>query len=131
MGDTTGDGFTDALDIQQLLADADPEIRTQTARTLGDSKLPGMPDVLPLLFDTEPRVRLQATLALARRGQALSTFKQSAVSALYMFLNDNADHDTDHDQKCFIAVTSCCRERCYALAALPFANRLRMRASSV
>src|SRR5690606_30199280 len=52
--------------LRSLLADSVAEIRAQTAKMIGDA--PGgaslSMELLPLLHDTEPRVRLQAAIAL-------------------------------------------------------------------
>lgn len=49
-----------------LLSDADAEVRAQAARSLAESPATPATAVLPLLADESPRVRLHATLALAR-----------------------------------------------------------------
>jgi quinoprotein glucose dehydrogenase len=85
---------TGATDLRLLLSDRDAEIRTQAARTLGDSKLTGLADVIPLLGDAEPRVRMHAALALGRRGQSLSEQdKRRALLAVCTLLRENADRD--------------------------------------
>ena len=83
-----------STDLVSLLRDPDVEIRAQAARTLGDSNGPGLAELIPLLNDGEPRVRLQAVLALGRRGQSLSDDdKQRALNAVGALLRDNADRD--------------------------------------
>lgn len=60
----------DAAVLLPLLRDADPEIRAQTAKVLGDAastaaKAHGA-TLIPLLADAAPRTRLQAAIALAK-----------------------------------------------------------------
>ncbi|MEO7413349.1 MAG: PVC-type heme-binding CxxCH protein [Opitutaceae bacterium] len=60
----------DAAAIVPFLQDGDSEIRAQTAKMLGDAATTGAKSVggalLPLLSDAAPRVRLQASIALAK-----------------------------------------------------------------
>jgi quinoprotein glucose dehydrogenase len=82
------------IDVRPLLRDPDAEIRTQAVRTLGDSELDGLADVIPLLNDAEPRVRLHTALALGRRGRSLSDEdKRRAVQSVCTLLRENADRD--------------------------------------
>ena len=64
----------DGADVAPLLRDADPEIRAQTAKILGDAALTGARregrSLLPLLNDAASRVRLQAAIALGKYGDA-------------------------------------------------------------
>jgi quinoprotein glucose dehydrogenase len=81
-------------DLCSLVHDADAEIRTQVARTLADSKFNGLADVIPLLSDETPRVRMHAALALGRRGHILSNQdKRHALQAVCTLLRENADRD--------------------------------------
>lgn len=71
-----------------LLADADAEIRAQTAKILGDATVAksATAQVIPLLNDSSPRVRLQAAIALGK-------FRDpDAVEGLFAFAaRDGAD----------------------------------------
>jgi quinoprotein glucose dehydrogenase len=63
-------GNASAAAVRPLLQDADPEIRAQTAKVLGDAAATEArsegPALVALLDDSSPRVRLQAALALAK-----------------------------------------------------------------
>jgi putative membrane-bound dehydrogenase-like protein len=62
-----------------LLRDADAEVRTQTARIIGDAKNSRKvaASLIPLLADASPRVRLQAAIALGK------LHEPAAVDALF------------------------------------------------
>ena len=62
-----------------LLADNDPEVRTQTAKILGDAAnaKTDAKQLIPLLADAAPRVRLQAGIALGKLAEP------AAVDALF------------------------------------------------
>src|SRR5262249_49127195 len=61
---------------------------------IGDSNGVGVAELIPLLKDGEPRVRLQAALALGRRAKSLSEDeRQRALNAACALLRDNADRD--------------------------------------
>lgn len=61
-------GAVEVAPMIALLRDTDPEIRTQTARVLGDAAgtRPEAKALIPLLADESPRVRLQAAIALGK-----------------------------------------------------------------
>ncbi len=79
----------EAASLTPFLRDADPEIRAQTAKMLGDAahaaaKAEGK-TLVPLLADESPRVRLQAAIALAK-------FREpSAVDALFAMAAKDAE----------------------------------------
>ncbi len=81
-------GAADAADVIALLRDADPEIRAQTAKILGDAVTMGAAGVgkslIPLLADEAPRVRLQAALALGKYREP------AAVDALFALAERDA-----------------------------------------
>jgi quinoprotein glucose dehydrogenase len=70
-----------------LLKDADPEVRAQTAKTLGDGRFGAGPPFVALLKDPEPRVRFFVAQGLARLGD------KKSVPAVLDMLRDNADKD--------------------------------------
>lgn len=77
-----------AVPIMPLLTDADPEIRAQAARWLGDVRYaPAGEAIVPLLKDGSPRVRFFAAEALGRMAH------QAAVQPLIEMLIDNDDQD--------------------------------------
>ncbi|MDR3622322.1 MAG: HEAT repeat domain-containing protein [Paludisphaera borealis] len=56
--------------LADLLTDADPEVRAQAAKTLGDDRAASAGDrLVPLLADANPRVRFFAAIALGRMGR--------------------------------------------------------------
>jgi putative membrane-bound dehydrogenase-like protein len=74
--------------LRPFLSDADPEIRAQAAKVLGDAghAAPAAGAVARLLEDPSPRVRLQAAIALGKWGAS------SAAPALFAFAaRDGAD----------------------------------------
>jgi len=74
--------------IEPLLEDADPEIRAQTARMLGDVRhAPSDRALIPLLRDEEPRVQFFAAEALGRIGSDL------ALEPIVEMLEENDDED--------------------------------------
>jgi quinoprotein glucose dehydrogenase len=71
-----------------LLGDSDPEIRAQSARTLGDVKDPKAFDrLIELLADSSPRARFFAAISLGKLG------RPEAVAPLVSMLRANADGD--------------------------------------
>lgn len=75
--------------LSQLLADLrdhDMAVRGQAANTLIEMGAAAVPGLLEALQDASPRVRLQATVALGKIGDA------SAVDALLAALNDASWH---------------------------------------
>jgi quinoprotein glucose dehydrogenase len=74
--------------LQPFLRDANPEIRAQAARLLGDLRhAPAAAALLPLLRDAEPRPRFFAAEALGRIGYG------AAVQPLVRMLDENDDAD--------------------------------------
>ncbi|RMF01656.1 MAG: heme-binding protein, partial [Alphaproteobacteria bacterium] len=74
--------------LRPLLGDADPEIRAQAARWLGDVRYaPAADDLMPLLADDNARVRFFAAEALGRIGHG------PAVEPLIAMLRANDDKD--------------------------------------
>jgi quinoprotein glucose dehydrogenase len=74
--------------LEPLLADADPEIRSQAAKVLGEShELAVLDRLIGLLMDTSHRVRFFAAIALGKLGRA------EAAAPLVELLRDNADED--------------------------------------
>lgn len=74
--------------VVPLLKDADPEIRGQAAKALGEARYAAAFDsLLSLLKDPEPRVRFQVAAHLGKLGNS------SAVPALLNLLRENADRD--------------------------------------
>lgn len=74
--------------ILSLLHDADPEIRAQTAKIIGDAKYTSASSELAkLLSDTEPRVRYFAAIALRKAGDI------AAMPAVRAMLKENNDAD--------------------------------------
>ncbi len=74
--------------LPALLADADPEVRAQAAKVLGDAKVKAAGDQLVgLLQDKENRVRFFAALSLGKLGH------KSAIDALTKVLAENNDAD--------------------------------------
>ena len=75
-------------EFEPLLADADPEIRAQTVRVLGEAREPAaLPGLIKLLGDPEPRVRFFAAIALGKLGRA------EAFQPLLAMLRANDDQD--------------------------------------
>lgn len=70
-----------------LLADADSELRAQTAKILGDAAIAksDAKRLIPLLTDAEPRVRLQTAIALGKLGEP------EAADALFVFAAKEAE----------------------------------------
>jgi len=74
--------------LPALFADADPEVRAQAAKVLGDARAKAAGDKLVgLLQDKENRVRFFAALSLGKLGH------KSAVEALAKVLAENNDAD--------------------------------------
>jgi len=66
----------EAVGVLPLLADADSELRAQTAKILGDAPKAvrsAAAKLIPLLADAAPRVRLQAAIALGKIGVPAAT----------------------------------------------------------
>jgi putative heme-binding domain-containing protein len=75
-------GAADVAAVVPLLKDADPEIRAQVAKILGDAPAAAKTvarELIPLLADAEPRPRLQAAIALGKLEEL------AAVDALFAF----------------------------------------------
>jgi quinoprotein glucose dehydrogenase len=74
--------------LANLLDDAEPEVRAQTAKVVGELKLTGAFDgLVKLLKDDSSRVRYFAAVALGRLG------RREAVAPLLAMLEANADQD--------------------------------------
>ena len=74
--------------LRPLLAEADAEVRAQTAKVLGDARdAEAAPALTKLLADDSSRVRHLAAIALGK------THHAAAVPALVKLLEDNADKD--------------------------------------
>ena len=74
--------------FEPLLADVDPEVRAQTARVVGEARVPAaLAGLIKLLSDTEPRVRFFAAIALGKLGS------EEAFRPLLAMLRTNADQD--------------------------------------
>ncbi|MGE5193426.1 MAG: PVC-type heme-binding CxxCH protein, partial [Deltaproteobacteria bacterium] len=71
-----------------LLSDADPEVRAQSAKVLGEAEMPaGAGKLSELLKDPEPRVRFFAALAYGSVGRS------GSVMPVLEMLRENADRD--------------------------------------
>ncbi len=74
--------------LMPMFADADPEVRGQWAKFVGDARVASEEDlILGMLTDAEPRVRFFAAMALAKIGG------KEAVQPLFAMLRANADKD--------------------------------------
>jgi quinoprotein glucose dehydrogenase len=78
-------GVADA--IAPLLTDADPQVRTQAVKTLGDLRYEATEPYTALLRDEHPQARFYAALALGKTGA------QDAVVPLLQMLVDNDNRD--------------------------------------
>jgi HEAT repeat protein len=77
-----------AAGLAALLGDADPEVRAQAAKALGDVRyVPAADALVPLLGDSAPRARFFAAEALGRIGHP------AAVPGIVRMLADNDDRD--------------------------------------
>jgi putative membrane-bound dehydrogenase-like protein len=85
---TAKDGATHAALLAPLLADADPEIRAQAAKMIGDIRYaPAAQSLVPLLADSAPRARFFAAEALGR-----IAYKPAAAPLVEMLAaNDDKD----------------------------------------
>ena len=82
-----------------LLTDLDSEIVAQTARVVGDQRVPGgEKELIDLLTHRSPRVRFFAAEALGRLGEP------SAIGPLVEMLRDNDDEDLYLRQAAMIAL---------------------------
>ncbi|MBK8095350.1 MAG: HEAT repeat domain-containing protein [Verrucomicrobiaceae bacterium] len=70
----------EASTLTKLLTDADPEILTQTAKTLGDSTT-RVPELISLLTSNVSRVRFHAAIALGKLQDAAATPKLLQLAA--------------------------------------------------
>ncbi len=74
--------------LEPLLADADPEIRVQAAKVLGEAKESNaFAGLIRLLSDASPRVRLLAAIAVGKLGRS------EAIGPLLAMLRANGDQD--------------------------------------
>jgi quinoprotein glucose dehydrogenase len=80
--------------LHELRKDTDSEVRAQAIKMLGDYGGAGALDCVPLLQDTDQRVRMQAARALAHCNRP-QTDKEchSIIQAILDLLRDNADKD--------------------------------------
>jgi quinoprotein glucose dehydrogenase len=75
-------------EVIPLLADADPEVRSQAAKVLGEAEVSAAAGKLAeLLKDPEPRVRFFAALAYGRMGRL------GRIAPILDLLRENADRD--------------------------------------
>jgi quinoprotein glucose dehydrogenase len=74
--------------LEPLLADADPEVRAQAVKVLGDAKvMRALAGLCGLVGDASPRVRFLAAIALGKLGRA------EAIEPLCSMLRNNEDKD--------------------------------------
>ena len=113
-------GAADLAALSPLVRDPDSEVRAQTAKVWGDATASGKVisggELVPLLADPSPRVRLQAAIALGKIREA------SASDALFAFAErDGADPVLRHGAASGLAG---CADRAGILARLlhPSAN---------
>ncbi len=86
-----------------LLADEEPEVRANAAKTLGDLRLAAAGEpLLKLLKDEHPRVRFWATTAL---GQVKA---EGAADSLLALLKENANQDKHLRHACVFGLTQIC-----------------------
>jgi len=77
-----------ARSLVPLLRDADPEVRAQAAKAIGDAHYAkAQPDLIRLLSDESPRVRFLSGMALSKVGDT------SAIAPALAMLRANANHD--------------------------------------
>jgi quinoprotein glucose dehydrogenase len=85
-----------------LLHDEYPEIRVNSARIFGDTRIgPATEEIRPLLGDKEPAVRMAAALALARfveigrpKGhESFASWRAGLAHTIYFVLSDNTGKD--------------------------------------
>ncbi len=90
-----GDAEAVTEPLRALLKDGDAQVRAQAARALGWLKGTEAKDLLPLLKDPEPYVRLQALTALARFDNVrYGPDNRDAIwGAVLDLVRDNSDHD--------------------------------------
>jgi quinoprotein glucose dehydrogenase len=80
--------------LRSFLGDPDAEIRAQAVRTMADANVTAPAELVTLLADAEPRVRMRAGLSLSRVGRSLSdNDRRRALTAICAMLNQNADRD--------------------------------------
>jgi putative membrane-bound dehydrogenase-like protein len=105
--------------IVDLLKDADPEIRVQAAKVIGDAGYELAADaVAGLLKDASPRVRMIAGIALSKIGAARH------FDAIVTMLNENKAKDTLIRHAGVVALVQACARDATPLAALAsHANR--------
>ncbi|HWB31200.1 MAG TPA: HEAT repeat domain-containing protein [Vicinamibacterales bacterium] len=88
LGQLLRSGSVQADALTPLLTDADPEIRAQAAKVLGQARAStAAPALMPLVQDANPRARYFATVALGRLGY------RPAMPAVVAMLA--ADHEQD------------------------------------
>jgi len=94
---------TAAKSLLGLLADEEPEVRANAAKTLGDLRLAATGEPLfKLLKDEHPRVRFWGAMAL---GQIKH---ESAADSLFALLKENANQDKYLRHSCVFALSQIC-----------------------
>jgi quinoprotein glucose dehydrogenase len=103
--------------VQDCEQYSDAEIRAQAARTLGDAHRGGFWYTLSrMMADPEPRVRLQAALALSRKGEAPILGNEIRLAALRI-LRENADSDPYLRHAAVMVLSQCIEESRVLLGA--------------
>ncbi|MSU59847.1 MAG: c-type cytochrome [Pedosphaera sp.] len=111
------------LDLKNLLADPQPEVRAQTAKILGDAKDDRLEkQLVKLLADAEPRVRYFAAQSLGKLGN-----RRSAAPVLGMLRESGGDPWLRHAG--VMALVACANE--LELAALAKDESVNVRLAAV
>src|SRR6185503_11005538 len=72
----------------RLLSDKDPEVRAQSAKVLGERRIPpASPALISLLADSNARVKFFAAMAVGKIG------RNDAIPSLFGMLRENNDRD--------------------------------------
>jgi putative membrane-bound dehydrogenase-like protein len=99
--------------LTKLLNDPDPEIRTQSAKVIGDAHLTSNADALAALIkDKEPRVRLYAALALSKMP------RPSDFDTVLTLITTNKTKDVYLRHAAVTALVAACAKDATPLAAL-------------
>ncbi|NBV85984.1 MAG: hypothetical protein EBS01_06920 [Verrucomicrobia bacterium] len=108
-------------DLVPLLTDADPEVRAQAAKTLGDLKEASAANsFIALLKDESPRVRCFAAIALSRIGYS------PATEALLAALRENPRTDAVLRYATVSGLAACASPETLAQAAQDPSNAVRI-----